>query len=242
MKRKALIIYCTDTPSGELNGPIYDCKNMTAYLTSCLGGAWESNEIIPLHNPTIGKVRSVIKNEFQDLDYSMVLFSGHGFINTEDGCQYLEMMDGDAIINILKTGAPRQTAIIDACRGYERAISDSTLKMFSAMNESDDSVKKKICRQLFDDRVMEAERGISVLYSASENESSVDTPKGAVYISSLIAACKEWEKNDSLLHVLSIKGAHLRAIDYMNRHFMTDQNPMMAEEKRRRYFPLAIKG
>ena len=146
MKRKALIIYCTDTPSGELNGPVYDCKNMTAYLTSSLGGAWEPDEIVPLHNPTIRKVRSVIQNEFQDLDYSMVLFSGHGFINTEDGYQYLEMMDGDTIINILKTGAPRQTAIIDACRGYESAISDSTLKTFSAMNEGDDSIKKKICR------------------------------------------------------------------------------------------------
>ena len=242
MKRKALIIYCTNSPSGELKGPKYDCRNMTDYLTSCLGGAWYESEIMLLHNPTIDRVKCVIENEFQDLDYSLVVFSGHGFINENDGMQYLEMMDGDACINILKTGAARQTAIIDACRGYEKPISDSTLRTFSSINERDENATRLAFRLIFNQGVMAAEKGLSVLFSSSENESSVDTDKGAAYISSLIGACKDWGKTNTSSRVLSIKEAHERAKVYMNSHFTTTQRPVMAQEKRKVYFPLAVKG
>ena len=84
MNRKSLIIYCTETNSGSLTGPRMDNKNIRAYLKSDVGGQWYDDEIISLENPTISQVRRCIANEFVGVDYSFIVFSGHGYIYESD--------------------------------------------------------------------------------------------------------------------------------------------------------------
>lgn len=65
-------------------------------------------------------------------DYSFVVFSGHGWINTdEDNTQYLEVADGDISINVLITDADRQTILIDSCRGFLSPLMESFEKGLS---------------------------------------------------------------------------------------------------------------
>jgi len=73
MKRRALIIYMTDSPSGRLYGPEYDYENIHDYLTSNLGGNWYNNEIIALENATKRQLKEAIF-QIADSDYTFVVF------------------------------------------------------------------------------------------------------------------------------------------------------------------------
>jgi hypothetical protein len=240
MNRRALIIYMTDSPSGKLEGPIQDNENLREFLTSCLGGVWYSNEIISLKNPTIKKVRDTILT-FSEYDYSFIVFTGHGELEKYEKDQYIELMDGEISVKELITDCPRQTIIIDACRGY---FSKRQRLLEKSMNFSDsmESYRRNIStRQLFDDSLAKTEEGITVLYAANENQSALDTNLGAAYISSLIGSAQEWERASKNETVLSLKSVHGISVEYMRKHFVTRQVPVMNHEKRLRYYPFAVK-
>ncbi|MBR3947466.1 MAG: caspase family protein [Bacteroidales bacterium] len=240
MNRKALIIYCTKTDSGPLTGPKMDNNNIREYLKSDVGGQWYDKEIISLENPTISQVRRCITNEFVNVDYSFIVFSGHGYIDESDNKDYLEVANGDIPLSMLiPSVVPRQTLIIDACRGYYSRINDSLQKSFSNLYEYFSGHPDT--RTVFDSAVCQAEEGLTILYSASENQSSLDTNKGGAYIYSLLSICKEWEevvKNRNVY--LDLKDAHDYACKYLKDNFNTIQRPTMNMEKRRTYFPIAV--
>jgi len=239
MNRKALIIYCTETDSGPLTGPKMDNKNIREYLKSDVGGQWHDDEIISLENPTIGKVRRCITIEFDNADYSFIVFTGHGCIDETDNQDYLEVVDGDMPLSTLISPAPRQALIIDACRGYYNRVTDSLQKKFSNVNEYFSGHPDT--RAIFDRAVYQAEEGLSVLYSASANQSSLDTNRGGAYLYSLLSICKEWEKVAKGKDVyMDLKNAHEKACKYLRDNFVTIQKPAMNKEKRKFYFPIAV--
>lgn len=240
MNRKALIVYCSETESGQLVGPKMDNENIREYLKSDVGGQWYDNEIISLENPSIGKVRRCIANEFIGIDYSFIVFSGHGYIDESDNKDYLEVANGDIPLSMLiPSVVPRQTLIIDACRGYYSRINDSLQKSFSNLYEYFSGHPNT--RIVFDSAVCQAEEGLTILYSASENQSSLDTDKGGAYIYSLLSICKKWEEVVKKRNVyLDLKDAHDYACKYLKDNFNTIQRPTMNMEKRRTYFPIAV--
>lgn len=240
MNRKALIIFCTNTESGNLIGPAKDNGNIRDYLQSDTGGQWNNDEIISLQNPTGYEIEQCITDEFNDVDYSFIVFSGHGCIDESDKQDYLEVADGDIPISTLITPASRQTLIIDACRGYYKRIDDSLQKSFSNLYEYFSGHPNT--RMVFDKAVQQAEEGLTILYSASENQSSLDTDKGGAYLYSLLSICKKWEKSvhDTCVY-LDLKDAHELACEYLKSHFITIQKPTMNTEKRKNYFPIAVK-
>lgn len=239
MIRKALIIYCDNTESGELKGPTADNENIREHLTSRLGGEWYSNEILSLNNPTKNQVKQAITRHLNGADYTFVVFSGHGYISTYDNKQYVELDDGDIRVRELFSDSRRQTLIVDACRGYYTP----SPKLFSkGISGIYDSFKgEPSTRKLFSDHVINCEAGISVLYAASENESAVDSDNGGAYLFSIFRVCKLWEKNDNKSTKFTIREAHQYGTKYMLENFDTIQNPTTNQEKRQRYFPLAVK-
>lgn len=239
MKRRALVIYCDNTESGELPGPAADNTNIREFLTSKLGGEWLPNEILSLNNPTIFGVRQAVRDFLSDCDYSFVVFSGHGFIDSHDQQQYVELIDGDIKISELVGNASRQTMIIDACRGFFTRAPQTGLMGIRAMSEK--SSNNRSTRLLFDSLVKQCEEGISILYSADVNQSATDSDKGGAYLYSLIEVCRNWGKTNGGDHVLDIKSAHNAAIPFMKDNFITNQNPVMKDEKRLKYYPLAVK-
>jgi hypothetical protein len=238
MIRKAIIIYCDDTESGELKGPIADNINLNHHLTSTLGGEWYDSEILSLNNPTKSQVRIAIARHLSGADYTFVVFSGHGYISTLDDKQYVELADGDITVRDLLSNAKRQTIIIDACRGYYTP----TTKLFSKGVEGiyDSFTGEPSTRKLFSDHVLNCEAGLTVLFAASENESATDSDKGGAYLYSLLKVCELWNGTERGSK-LSVKNAHDLGTKYMKNNFDTIQNPAMNSEKRKRYFPLAVK-
>lgn len=239
MTRRALIIYCTDTNSGHLNGPSYDNTNFRDYLTSNLGGNWRDNEILSLSNPSSQQVISAVTEFLNVADYTFTVFTGHGYLNTNDNNrQYLELSNTDISILSLKTKAQRQSLIIDACRGYytpARAITKGFADLYENFTDQSST------RQLFDNAVSRAESGWTILYAASKNQTALDTGNGGAYLLSLLETAKSWEKNDNNNNVLTLNTLHNIAKIYLHTNFETIQDPSLNTEKRQIYFPFAVK-
>jgi hypothetical protein len=241
MNRRALIIYCDNTSSGSLTGPPFDNDNICYYLQSKLGGDWFDKEILSLPNPTSSIVAKAVNGFLKGADYTFVIFTGHGFINLDDNKrQYIELEDKDIWIGNLRTSAPRQTLIVDACRGYHSPFQE-LLKSFSDLFEDliGDSTST---RQLFDNAVMRAEEGLSILYAASKNQTASDSDFGAAYLLSLLKVAELWSKTNTRSSVLNLKEVHEYAITYLRDNFETIQVPRMNSEKRNRYYPFAVKS
>jgi hypothetical protein len=241
MKRRALIIYCDNTASGELTGPPFDNELYRGFLMSNLGGRWEEGEILSLPNPKSSLVTRAINKFLDGADYTFTIFTGHGFLNTdENNRQYLEVADDDIPILSLRTTAKRQTIIIDACRGFH-SPSQTILKGFSEVFESftGDSYST---RQIFNNAVMRAEEGLTVLYAASQNQTSLDTDNGAAYLLSLLHTAEKWEEVDKKHNIIDLKETHEYAKTYLSENFETIQIPTMNREKRVKYYPFAVKG
>ena len=239
MIRRALIIYCDNTPSNPLPGPVQDNTNYRKFLTSFAGGEWHASEIRSLRNPTKLQVEQTRQTFMKGADYTFTIFSGHGCINELDNnMQYAELSDGDISIRKLLTDSKRQTIIFDSCRGIERFESDEIskaikedVKMFAAGLST---------RAAFNNSIATAEAGLTVLYSSSRDQSSEDSEDGALYLLSLLRVTEEW-LDETIEGVFDLKSAHDSACDYIEEHFFTIQEPAMNREKRKRHFPFAIK-
>ena len=73
------------------------------------------------------------------------------------------------------------------------------------------------------------------------DQSASDSDDGGVYLFSLIKVAQLWKKDDPANTVLPLNVAHDFVVDYIPRHYTTIQNPVMNPERRRNYFPFAVK-
>lgn len=237
MIRRALIIYCPNTKSGRLEGTVYDNKNYRNFLKSNLGGDWRDNEIISLENPTSLIVRKAIQL-LNSADYTFIVFSGHGYINTNDSRQYLELTDGDITTFNLRSNALRQTLLIDACRGFY-IPQQPVIKGFSDTYEN--FTGSQSTREIFDRALIRADSGWTILYAASENQSALDTGGGGAYLLSLLEITEAWYNTDRKSNILPLDVSHERAKKYLLKNYESIQVPVKNSEKRKVYFPFAVK-
>lgn len=237
MTRRALIIFCNNTKSGQLTGPVKDNLHFRNFLMSNAGGNWRESEIKSLPNPTVNQVRQAVAAFMQGAGYTFVLFSGHGFIHEQNRHQYVELRDGNLSILDLRTTAPRQTLIIDACRGFY--LPDELIeKAYGDVFES--FIGGIPTREIFDKAVQQAEMGWTILFAASVNETALDTNNGGAYLLSLLEIAELWKEKDQTHHFLPLLTAHNWAKKYLNQNFETSQIPSMNTEKRLHYFPFAV--
>jgi len=239
MIRRALIIYCNETQSGELFGPPIDNQNFFNFLTSSLGGNWFREEIYSLQNPSSVQVENSINSFLNGADYTFIIFTGHGFINLDSQKQqYVELINGGIPILNLRTTAKRQTLIVDACRGFFSPTREVN-KVFGDV--FDHFTGKTNTRKIFDNAVLYAEEGWTILYAANRNQTALDTVEGAAYLLSLLEVAENWGVNNKIDNILPINVAHQRAKIYLSKNFETIQEPSKNAEKRIIHFPFAVK-
>ena len=239
MKRRALIIYCDNTESGKLHGPQFDNKNFRTYLQSKLGGHWYENEILSLRNPKYSEVKDYINGFMVGSDYTFIVFTGHGYIHSEKNVQYIELSDQSISIINLRTNAKRQTLIVDACRGFYIPADhllkglEEDYKYFTGEPYS--------TREWFDNAILNADEGWTILFAASKNQTALDTSKGAAYLLTLFEIALLWAKTNKNSNFLSLKDIQTVAKKHILKNFATTQIPTINTEKRMRYYPFAVK-
>lgn len=244
LKREALIIACPGQKGirGYLPGTLRDIDNYSAYLQSSLGGDWyagNGGEIYYLINPTGQEVANAIS--LMNVDYSFVVFTGHGFTGKHDKRTYICLEDGNYHISILKTSARRQTVILDCCRGYylPSGALEEEYSHFDAISGIGDVLST---RNIFDNYLKLCETGIIRLHASSIGEASMEEKNYGGYFSySLIEATKLWGEKNKIHNILELSGAKVLAQKYMNENFLTNQVPRIIGGRRLKYFPFGVK-
>jgi hypothetical protein len=244
MNRKALII---GSPDGDgekhLPGVEKDLVEYKSFLKSPLGGAWRENEIVILNDPGKAEVSSAL-TALKKADYSLVVFSGHGYVDGETKSTIVELKNGSLNSNTLRIGAPKHVLILDSCRVV---IELAKLLAFdeALVKKMAPSLDPEQCRLYYDKRIEECASALVVLFACSEGETAADTSRGGRYSYSLISTAKNWLTSSSTntaseYAILSIVGAHNKAYESVQQLSGNRQTPDIEKPRCDKYFPFAV--
>lgn len=213
MVKRVLIIGNND----GLPGVKIDIANFTKFFKSGYGGFWQDNEFEIMLNPSrINLLRKIQILKNMDLDYCIVIFSGHGGQHREvvveingDG----EMMHEAEFKNISK----RQLTIFDCCRGL---ISESlSARSLGSPISKSFSLTENYIRARFENRILQAVEQQVTLYSCSINEYSQDTSEGGVYSKNFLFSAV------NVFNEFKLVGKNHEEASYLTKKENPKQNP-----------------
>lgn len=169
MNKRVLIIANDDPDIGSDK----DKESYHRFFTSLEGGAWLDSEIIELCAPSVQELDKCIStNGLCNMDYLIVVFSGHGSYKWGVGKTLLSMKGDredmnfcvydDAICRIAK----KQLTILDACRCSGQVSSMGMLKE-ACMNCNTANIYG-LCRAAYEDQIENVPDGSLVLYACEK--------------------------------------------------------------------------
>jgi hypothetical protein len=257
MKRKAILIESSNV-SGEsdLPGARIDIENWLRFLSSRIGGAWDSDEIVILRKPSLSQLDSALKQASDR--YCFVAFSGHG----ADGVVALNDFNKHVPVSLLRPHGTKGVRLIDSCRGKQDAtqLDFGVQKKADALNEAvansvtlsakegratnfsekgshtNEMVELLYGRIRFKAELDKSESGIVSMLSCASGEAAGESrTAGGYYTSALLGAAVSFHTVIEGDGFLSTKEAH----DYALRIMPKQQNPEYSPSNR--WFPFAIK-
>lgn len=216
-----------------------DLLNYRKYFSSITGGAWEDDEIKTLLCPTVTEMNKSI-NILNDMDYSIIIFSGHGYSNI-NGETIIELSnDGDEYSeNILKS--TMRTVIIDCCRKLWIPTRLEKRADFMNLYESTGHSRlRELARIKYEDYIKNSNGMPVVMYSCSSGECANDNSElGGDYSYQLLKAGNRFVGNTSE-DVLDVVEAHYIAKTELEKMNHT-QHPRICRARSGNYYPFAIK-
>lgn len=246
MKRKAVIIANPGIEGTEtyLGGVMRDVDNYERFFTSEIGGYWDGQEITKLVRPSVESVRSII-GRLHAVDYAVIVFSGHGCHDTYRNSTTLELREGEDIDSgELRSGAAKQTLILDCCR------KKSPITLMEARDMKFAKAAPRLTgnayRQYYDKRIAECESGLVVMHAYSIDEAAGDdAQKGGYYSYSLLAESNAWTTTLTIdtskeYQILSTVRAHDSAVPRVRSISGNRQNPSIEKPRTQPYFPFCI--
>ena len=172
MQRRAFLIggdYAS--PDNQLPGIRADILAWKHFLMSPIGGNWYENEIVDLSGNTKSQILDTLQTG-RAVDYSLVCFSGHGYL-AKDRFGFSVTM---ALINDdiemsereLNPGSPWCMQIFDCCRkGPEN-------EKVAFTNEVLNKSFQHNTRPLFEGELLKCERGLVKVFATDEGQAADD--------------------------------------------------------------------
>lgn len=239
MNRKAVIVGAPGGYKNEyLSGVDIDVKNYINFLKSPTGGAWDSSEIIAVRNPDKEKLSNYLSG--LKVDYSLVIFSGHGAYQIDDSTYVAINRTQLLSVKNLVTKAPKQLMIVDACRSFV----DSGISGFlgEEVKQFPSCLTKAQAKETFNRHIAKCEPGIVVCYSSSIGQSSYSKNDGGVFTLNLLNTTKSWVATPSSFGILPINTAFTRSKNYTVKNTRGKQVPELVSTKSRsHWFPFAVR-
>jgi hypothetical protein len=238
MERRALII---GSPDDKIKGVYDDMKNYRAFMESSAGGGWFSTEITTLESPDRATLQLQLE-KLKKVNYSIVVFAGHGEYSVVDRQTILQLRPGVKISeHELKQGAPMRTVILDACRVFtQTSLREQVVKSSMAM---DSAPNVRSSRVIFDEHLRKCHAGLAVMYGCDLDEGAGDIPgEGGRYSSALLRTSGNWNLRSPDGHslVLTVSDAHDTATETVKRTSGGTQNPKGEFPRTLPRFPFAI--
>lgn len=230
MKRKAFLIGgCNKSPDNLLPGVHADIAAWKQYLMSSYGGCWLENEIVDLSRQSKDAICSALHID-QLIDYSLVCFSGHGYLAKDQfGFSVtMAMLDDNAEMSEreLNPGSPWTMMIFDCCR------KGGDLEKVALANEA--HTKSALCntRTLFEDEMLKCEKGLVKVFAADVDQSA-DDEKSFSRVLMGMAKSKVAAHPDGILRINE-------AVRLADAELPLQQTPVYMGGRRLHHFPFAV--
>ena len=199
MRRRAIILSYDGGEDNPLPGLQYDVQNYVRYLSMPEAGGWTKSEIRCLD--TVSKEE--LEKRFDiwrkiEVKYYLIIFTGHGYCSPK-GRRYLQLNgEEDLAVSEIRelTGNQRTLLIADSCGTVWPPVKQRTMdsineqKTFSAT----DTNYAKLCRDKYNEKIMETEEGLFVrCYASTFDQGSVYEPNGihSVYTHFLLETARD---------------------------------------------------
>lgn len=198
MKRKAIIIA---NAAPDLSGVDTDLKNIQSFLKSTSGGAWYSEEISVYRNPSLSDMLKELTRIKGQYDFLILFFSGHGGRTSTETVICLNDNEELLLESRLSGLSARQINIFDCCRTpipdvmLESALSKSAVMGFEHFK--DEILNPLLARQLYEKRIANSAPQQISLYSCSQDEYSLDTARGGLYLTAFLEQANDFTDNSA---------------------------------------------
>lgn len=212
MKKKVLIVANADV-DGSLAGVEEDVENYTDFFTSPEGGAWWETEIDYLSRPSLKEFFEKM-SEMDDLDYSILVFTGHGGLDRRSGTTFFWLNDNETV-DLWSLGGTWRTIIADSCRSrQERPPMFRKGSVFEGWAQGIETYARRIYEKyLQNTRSKLPEPQATVyMYACSPGQVASGTYQGGVYSKALLDGAREWAQKSGVNElVLDVASAQLLA-------------------------------
>lgn len=248
MNKSILIISNPGEPgaSNYCEGVNVDVDQYQDFFKSPLGGGWYGSEISHLSRPSSLQVKEAV-GKLASLDYSLILFCGHGWYSSSDMATVLELRHGQQLNEMeLRKGGGKRAILLDCCREvHEESIVEASMEK-RAMDSAEKSLSGKECRKYYEDAIAKASSGLIITHACNINETAGDSSTyGGYYSGSLRRSAIEWMRKKDIdlkekYSVSSIVTSHDKACRTVNTLSGGRQNPQIEKPKSDPYYPFAV--
>lgn len=206
MKRRALLI----VNPGQMGDPNYVPTVMTAmaryknYLKSPAGGYWQDDEIIELER-SVGPMSLQSSFVFKlkelnqsDVDYSLIVFIGHG--GAARGVDSIQLEDEEILPISYLLAAPsnpnplKRTVVIDACRTYA-SVDASQIILESRAFSGDGQIQGNWCKDYYNSIIENTSAHVELLQSTQYGQYAQGSSTGTAFTDAMFDTI---QKNSSL--------------------------------------------
>lgn len=198
MKRRALLIQNPGKMGVNYVSSVTEAYDrFKNYLKSPVGGCWEDKELLELNR--LGPMGVLLQSDFvfklrelnqPDVDYSMVIFIGHG--GAINGVDNVQLEDGELIpiSYFTQFGNPqKRTVIIDACRKYE-PLDVQELICEQRGFSGDGGLDAIACRDYYNDIISQSQPHVELLQSTQYDQYANGSKDGTAFTDALFHVLK----------------------------------------------------
>lgn len=240
ISRQAILIGAPSVKP-ELPGVNIDMDDIKQFLLSNVGGAWRTDEIVTLSDPSAARVYAQIEAA-RYKDYVFITCSGHGEHRVGKGLDETVMYvkENETVsISRINPQNKRHLVIVDVCRNLVR-IKEGVEKRASMEAFTESATIPVDYRKIFDDAVMNNPEGRIVAYSCDINQSAGDDGKGGVFTQELLSAPQYFSPtNNNRYGIVNISQAFEQA-QKMTYKKNAPQKPVFNAGRRMHFYPFAI--
>ena len=221
-----------------------DVENVANFLKSPYGGAWHDSEIILKFSPSKSEILQLLDLFSAEKDYAFIVFFGHGRYSEDYDDVMLQLNPTEEIPSLsLRNRVPKELIVLDCCRAISgEDIITEGIERFAAQRKMLDVVA---CRDLYNNCILLADKGNTVLYACSPGEKSYGTTSGGNYTRNLLFVTRKWEEDLAKTaiagrkYIFSVVKAHMEASKETERR-QNIQHPDIEKSRSGVYLPFAV--
>lgn len=243
MRKQALIISNPGETgsSGYCEGVNKDVVNYKNFLKQPSGGLWYESEIRHLPRPSASEVRNAIK-QLKDVDYSLVIFSGHGYYSARTESTVLVLRKDEEINSMeLRNGSLRQTLILDCCREVAKELAKAFEEYVLKAARAAFILDPGKCRLNYEKQIEGCNSGLIVAHACKVGETAQDSSaQGGYYSYSFLRVASGWVEAQRSPSVFSAPSAHDVAVPLVIEWSGQRQHPQIEKPRTEKHFPIAV--